>query len=158
MYFFGLGDAVTGGADDDGMLSIVTGTTLVSGATGDAAGFVMSSLATDADAYYAGAVKATSVGTAFNTTSGTGASAGPAVVDKYTKLRVEVDSDGDVYYYVIVDGGSNSRDQIKPVFQQMQAAAITGTVPFVPIFSAASTTTTAVEWELDYIFGAATHG
>jgi len=158
MYFAGLSDAATGGADDDGPISIVTGTTTVSGVTADGVGFLMSSLATDADAWYAVASKATTAGTAFNTTSGTGASAGPAVVDKYTKLRVEVDVDGDCYFYVVVDGGSNGRDQITPVYQQAQAAAVTAATALLPIFTAASTTTTAVEWEIDYIFGAATHG
>lgn len=158
MYFAGFGSTATGGADDDGELSIVTGITLVSGATnGDAAGFVMSSLATDVDAWYCGAVKATSVGTAYNATVGTyGAAQGPAIVDDYTKLRVEVDSDGDVYYYMIVspDGGR----EVVPGFVQMQNAAITAAEAYLPKFSAASTTTTAVEWELDYIFGAGSAG
>ena len=152
MYFAGLGDAETGGADDDGMLSIVTGTTLVSGATGDAAGFVYSSLATDADGYYTGAVKATSVGTALNvSTSSEGATVGPGVVDDYTKLRVEVDVNGSCYFYGIVSGaGARETDA---AFCDFQNAAITAASVFEPIFSAASTTTTAVEWEIDYMYG-----
>ena len=157
MYFFGLTSGITA-ATTDGALSIVTGITLVDGATGgDAAGFVMSSLATDVDAWYCGAVKATSVGTAYNPTAATySATPGPAVVDKYTKLRVEVDSDGDCYFYEVIDTGTNDRSQLTARWVQTQDAAITAAEAYLPEFSAASTTTTAVEWELDYIFGAAT--
>jgi hypothetical protein len=153
-YFAGLGDAETGGADDDGMLSISTGTTLVSGATGDAAGFVMSSLATDNDAWYSGAVKATVVGTALNlaTASEGPVNIGPAVVDDYTKLRVEVDVLGNVWFYGIVSAAGQR--EVVPTFGDFQAAAITADIPYLPIFQARSTTTTAVEWELDYLFGA----
>ena len=152
-YFVGLGDAETGGADDDGMLSISTGITLVSGATGDAAGFVMSSLATDADGWYTGAVKATAVGTALNvTTSSEGPSnVGPAVVDDYTKLRVEVDVNGSCYFYGIVSGAGQR--SVVPTFCDFQNAAITAAAVLEPIFSARSTTTTAVEWEIDYMYG-----
>lgn len=151
-YFVGLGDAETGGADDDGMLSISTGITLVSGATGDAAGFVMSSLATDADGYYAGAVKATAVGTAVNVSTASATSAiGPAVVDDYTKLRVEVDVNGSVWYYGIVSAAG--KREITPYFGNRQNAAVTASAVLMPIFQARSTTTTAVEWEIDYIYG-----
>lgn len=150
MYFFGLGDATTGGANDDGMLSIVTGTTLVSGATGDAAGFVYSSLATDADGFYMGAVKATAVGTAVAAADG---SLDTVAVDNYLKLRVEADSDGDVWFYGAEDTGTLNRN-VERVYLGFQAAAITADALYIPIFSAASTTTTAVEWEVDYIFGA----
>lgn len=154
-YFFGFGDATTGGADDDGMLAITSGTTLVSGATGDAAGFVYSSEATDANAFYMGAVKATAVGTAVlpSTYSSGDADLQTMVVDDYTKLRVEIDSSGNVYFYGRTDKNSENR-RIEPRFQGSQAAAVTANVLYVPIFSARSTTTTGVEWEIDYIFGA----
>ena len=153
--FCGLSDVVTGGADDDGPLSIATGITLVSGATGDAAGFVMSSLATDADAWYTGAVKATSVGTAYNTTAGTGGGAtlNPAAADDYTKLRLEVDSAGDIWFYGNVS--LTGQREIRPLFVQNQTAAITATAVLLPSMTTASTATTAVVWEHDYIFGAA---
>lgn len=154
--FCGLSDVVTGGADDDGPISIVTGTTLVSGVTGDAAGFVMSSLATDADAWYTGAVKATAVGTAYNTTSGTydGSTAlNPAAADDYTKLRLEVDVAGNVWFYGNVSLAGQR--EIKPLFVQAQPAAITATAVLLPSMTTASTATTAVAWEHDYIFGAA---
>jgi hypothetical protein len=154
MYFAGLGDALTGGADDDGMISIVTGTTLVSGATGDAVGFVYSSLATNVDQWYCGAVKATAVGTAYDTSVGTyGDAMDAATVDDYTKLRVEVDVAGNAYFYSAIST-TKGREQ-KPVFRQMQALAVTAASAFNPVFSAASTTTAAVEWEVDYMFGAA---
>lgn len=150
IYFAGLGTAVTNAAAD-GELSIVTGTTLVDGSgTGDAAGFVFSSLATDADGFYMGAVKATSVGTAVLCTAG---DLGTVTVDDYLKLRVEVDSAGNVYYYGVDDTGSANRTA-EVVFQGSQAAAITANELYIPKFSAATTTTTGVEWEVDYIFGA----
>ena len=150
MYFAGFGDASTGGADDDGMISITTGTTLVSGATGDATGFVYSSLATDADGFYMGAVKSTGVGTAELSAAG---SLDTVAVDNYLRLRVEADSDGDVYFYGAEDLGTLNRN-VRLEFIGSQAAAITANVLYTPIFSAATTTTTGVEWELDYIFGA----
>lgn len=154
MYFFGFGDAETGGADDDGMISITTGTTLVSGATGDAAGFVYSSLATDADGFYMGAVKATVVGTAALSAAG---GLDTVAVDNYIKLRVEIDSDGDVYFYGAEDEGTANRS-IEKVFLGAQPAAVTADVNYIPIFSAATTTTTGVEWEIDYLFGAGVVG
>ena len=149
-YLFGFTDVVHEGTGD-GALSIVTGITLVAGnSSADGAGFVYSSLATDVDGFYMGAVKATVVGTAVLTSAG---SLESVAVDNYIKLRVEVDTDGDVYFYGAEDLGTANR-RIEPVFQGSQAAAITATTLQFPMFSAHSTTTTGVEWEVDYIFGA----
>lgn len=158
MIFFGFGDAVTGGADDDGMISIVSGTTLVSGATGDAAGFIHSSLATDADNYYTGNVLATAVGTAYNTSAGTqGPAMDASTADDYTRLRVEIDSSGNAFFYAGIST-TLARGAVQLEQRSSVASAVTATVPFLPIYQVASTTTTAVDWEIDYLFGAATHG
>lgn len=150
MYFFGFGTQTTNAAAD-GTLSIVTGITLVDGSgTGDGAGFVFSSLATDANGFYMGAVKATAVGTAVLSAAG---SLDTVAVDNYLKLRVEADSAGDVWFYGAEDTGTLNR-AIDVVYLGRQAAAITADELYVPIFSAASTVTTAVEWEVDYLFGA----
>ncbi len=97
-----------------------------------------------------GAVKATVVGTAVLCSAG---SLETVAVDNYLKLRVEVDSEGDVYFYGAEDLGTANR-RIEPVFQGSQATAITATVLQMPTFSARTTTTTGVEWEVDYMFGA----
>lgn len=151
-YFFGLSDnaAGTGGADDDGPIAINTGTTLISGVTDSGVGFVYSSLATDADGFYMGAVKATVVGTAVLASAG---SLDTVAVDNYIKLRVEVDSAGNCYFYGAEDLGTANR-AVEKVFLGAQATAITADILYQPIFTAASTTTTGVEWEVDYIFGA----
>lgn len=157
LIFFGLsGNAST--ATADGPISIVTGVTLVDGsAGGDAAGFVFSSLATDTDAWYTGTVKATSVGTAYNTTAGTSGTAMDVITaDDYTRLRVEVDVDGDVYFYSGINTAL-ARGAVPLEFRHAVSAAVTAADGFSPIMSTASTETTAVVWEIDYMFGAATH-
>ncbi len=98
-----------------------------------------------------GAVKATSVGTAV--ISGATGSLDTVAVDNYLRLRVEIDSDGDTFFYGAEDTGTANR-LVEPVFLGMQAAAVTADILYLPIFSAATTTTTGVEWELDYLFGA----
>ncbi len=149
-YFFGFTDVVHQGTGD-GALAITTGTTLVAGnSSASSTGFVYSSEATDADGFYMGAVKATVVGTAVLCSAG---SLETVAVDNYIKLRVEVDAEGDVYFYGAEDLGTANR-RIEPVFQGSQATAITATVLQFPMFSARTTTTTAVEWEVDYLFGA----
>ena len=147
-YFAGFGTATTT-ATADGTLSIATGITLVDGSgTGDGAGFVYSSSATDVDGWYMGAVKATVVGTAVN-------SGLTAIVDNYQKLRVEIDSDGNVFFFGGVDDASTPVNRSVPVgFVGSQATAVTANELYIPIFSTASTAATAVEWEVDYIFGA----
>jgi hypothetical protein len=149
-YFVGLSDDETEGTGDN-PITITTGTT-ISATADDAAGFIMSSQATDADGYYTGAVKATVVGTALNvSTSPEGAAVGPAVVDDYTKLRLEVDVNGSVYFYGIVSG--TGQREVQAAFCDFQNAAVTASVPLIPLFSASTTGATSVEWEIDYMYG-----
>jgi hypothetical protein len=148
-YFFGFSDDETEGTATNGPLNIQTGTTLVDVAD-DAAGFIYSSLATDADGFYMAATKATVGGTPVISAAG---SLETVAVDNYIKLRVEIDSDGDVYFYGAEDLGTANRT-VETVFIGAQAAAVTADILYVPIFTAAATTTTAVEWEIDYLFGA----
>jgi len=154
-YFFGLSDDETEGTGDNPIV-ITSGTTITATAD-DAVGFIMSSGATDNDAYYSGAVKATVVGTALNlSTASEGSAVGPAVVDDYTKLRVEVDVLGNTWFYGIVS--ADGQREVVPAFADFQAAAITITVPLLPVFSASTTAATSVEWELDYLFGGVREG
>jgi hypothetical protein len=110
----------------------------------NAVGFIMSSLATDADGYYMA-----------NTNAGTQALIGnsgiTAVVDDYTILRVEVDASGNAFLY-----GAISAASIPTELSYLGAAgsAVATTAVLIPMFSAAATTTTAVTWEIDYMFGA----
>lgn len=149
-YFVGLTDDETEGTGDNPIV-ITSGVTITATAD-DAAGFIMSSQATDADGYYTGAVKATSVGTALNvSTASEGATVGPAVVDDYTKLRVEVDVNGSCYFYGIVS--ATGQREVEANFCDYQDAAITASVPLIPMLSASTTAATSVEWEIDYLYG-----
>lgn len=145
-YFFGLSDAATEATATNGPLNI-DGTTNVVAVADDAAGFIMSSLATDADGYYtANAIATTAVADATN-------SGLTAVVDRYTKLRVEIDSSGNAYYFGGVAGSATLGRKTQYAIVGTKASAVTASDAFCPIFSAAPTTTTAVEWEIDYILG-----
>jgi hypothetical protein len=149
-YFVGLTDDETEGTGDNPIV-ITSGTTITATAD-DAVGFIMSSQATDADGYYTGAVKATVVGTAKNvSTASEGSAVGPAVVDDYTKLRVEVDANGGTWFYGIVSG--TGQRSVIPAFCDFQDAAVTAASPLLPMFSASTTAATSVEWEIDYMFG-----
>lgn len=143
-YFFGFSDDETEGTATNGPLNIQTGVTIVDVAT-DAVGFIMSSLATDADGYY---YANTNAGT--QSTNGT-ASGLTAVVDDYTVLRVEVDVLGNAYLYGAISG-ADVPTEVPWLATVATAVATTGLL--IPIFTAAATTTTAVEWEIDYLFGA----
>lgn len=143
-YFFGLTDDETEGTGTNGSLNI-DGTTNVVAVAADAAGFIMSSLATDADGYYLANVIAT-------TAIADGVNSGlTAVVDDYTKLRVEVDVSGNAFFYGIVSGAGQR--EVTPVYVGVLPAAVTAASPLIPLFSAAPTTTTGVEWEIDYLYG-----
>lgn len=148
-YFFGLTDDETEGTGTNGSLNIAADVTLTSVAT-DAAGFIFSSLATDVDGYYTASVNADTDGTVTN-------SGMTGIVDDYTKLRVEIDIDGDAYFYGAVSP-SSSRSNITPVHVASNALAVATTALLIPLFAAAPTTTTAVPWEIDYMFGAASEG
>lgn len=157
MHFFGLSGAAST-ATADGPISITSGTTLVDGsAGGDAAGFIFSSLATDSDNWYTGTVKATAVGTAYNTSSGTqGEAAAVVTADDYTRLRVEIDASGNVFFYYGLST-TLARAAVPLKYMNTVAAGVTASDGFAPFFSAATTTTTEVQYEIDYLFGAASH-
>jgi len=150
-YFFGLSDAVTEATTTNGPLNI-DGTTNVVAVADDAAGFIMSSLATDADGWYtANAINTAAVADASITSPLL-----TAVVDRYTRLRVEIDASGNAYFYGGVAGTTTLGRRTTMANVGSKALAVTTTDAYVPIFSAAATTTTAVEWEVDYIAGGAT--
>lgn len=150
-YFFGLSDAVTEATATNGPLNIQSAYTLVDVAT-DAAGFIFSSLATAPTVWkYA----STNAGTGSTVSASTETITG--VVDDYTRLRVEVDAAGNAYYYSLIVGSGSGRGR-EMNYVGMKAAAVATTSILVPIFSAAATATTAVEWELDYLFGATQSG
>lgn len=145
-YFFGLSDAATESTATNGPLNI-DGTTNVVAVADDAAGFIMSSLATDADGWYtANAIATTAVADATN-------SGLTAIVDRYTKLRVEIDVSGNAYFYGKVHSATTGGRAMQIGYVGQKASAVTASDPYCPIFSAAPTTTTAVEWEIDYILG-----
>jgi hypothetical protein len=142
-YYIGFTDDETEGTGTNGALNIQTGTTLVSVAA-DAAGFIMSSLATDADGYYYSAVNG-------NTDKAVTSSGLTAVVDDYTILRVEVDASGDAFFYGAISAASIPTELS---YLGGVGTAVATTAVLIPMFSAAATTTTAVTWEIDYMFGA----
>ena len=148
-YGFYLTDDETEGTATNGSVNI-DGTTNVVAVADDAAGFIMSSLATDPDGWYTGNVIAT---TAVADATNTGLT---AIVDRYTKLRVEIDASGNAYYYGKVCGAATGGRGIQMSLVGSKATAVTATVALIPIFTAAPTTTTGVEWEIDYIAGGAT--
>jgi hypothetical protein len=74
-------------------------------------------------------------------------------VDAYTVLRVEIDAAGNAYYYASCSG-STAIGRQAPTGWGSLALAVTPTVPLLPVFTAAATTTTAVTWEVDYVFAA----
>lgn len=140
-YFFGFTDDETEGTGTNGSLNIQTGTTVVDVAT-DAVGFIFSSLATDADGYYAA-----------ETNGGTQALIGntglTGIVDAYTILRVELNAAGDAWLYGSVGSARGST----PALVGQSTTAVATTSLLLPLFAAAATTTTAVEWEIDYMLG-----
>jgi hypothetical protein len=148
LHAIGWTDAAGYGQNDAAGAFGVDGTTNVAGAAGDAAGFMYSSLATDADGYYTGYIKATTP-VADATNSGL-----TAIVDDYTKLRVEINAEGDVFYYGAIHA-TLGRDAVTPAFIKADAEAVTATDLFVPVFQSSATATTAVPWEIDYILASA---
>ncbi len=146
-YFFGFTDDAVEGTATNGALNIQTAYTLVDVAN-DAAGFIFSSLATAPTIWkYASTLNTVGSTVSASTEAVTG------VVDEYTVCRVEVDALGNAYFHQSISGAAaNSRKD--PTYRGMNALAVTPTVALLPYFSAAPTTTTGVEWELDYIFAA----
>jgi hypothetical protein len=114
----------------------------------DAAGWIFSSKATAPTVWKYGSVLATAASTINATTEGT-----TAVVDAYTVCRVEIDSLGNAYFGQS-NSGSTALGRVAPVLLGGNALAVTPTVGLVPMYSAQATTTTAVQWEVDYVFAA----
>jgi hypothetical protein len=136
-YFAGFSDDATEGS---GAIAInITGTTVADAAT-DAAGIGFYSAATDAT-HFLGA------STDSNTQS-TITACSTLAFDTWYKLRTEIDTNGDCYFYV---GDRASQPAT------YYGTSNTGTSPDVllmPYFAASPTTTTAVPWEIDYCFAA----
>lgn len=144
-YFAGFSDDPTEGSATNGALNIQTAYTLVDTAD-DAAGFVLSSLAST-PTYWKWA----------STDSGTGSTMAAAnsvllaVADTWVGLRTEIDVNGDCYFLTRSKRGGSL------TFQAKSDVGLSPDVLLVPLFTAAATTTTAVPWEIDYCFVAATH-
>ncbi len=145
-YYVGWSDDPTEGTTAAHLpLNIATAYTVTSQAT-DAAGFVFSSLATAPTIWKYGSVN--------NDTDSAWSAATEAVtgvVDAYTVCRVEIDSAGNAYFYQSTSGSSSIGRQ-EPVAVGSQALAVRTTVGLLGYFGAQPTTTTGVEWELDYCF------
>ena len=146
-YFTGLTDDAVEGTATNGSLNIQTAYTLVDVAD-DAAGFIFSSLATAPTVWKYAATLATAGSTVSAATEGV-----TGVVDQYTVNRVEVDSLGNAYFYQSISGATTSGRK-DPTAIGALALAVTPTVGLLPKMDIAPTTTTAVEWELDYCFAA----
>jgi hypothetical protein len=140
-YFFGLTDSETEGTGTNGSLNIQTATTVVDVAD-NAAGFIFSSLATSPTHFHMANTNAT-------VQAYVGDSALVAIVDNYTRLRVEIDATGKAFYYGAV---TTTRDAVLPLLTT-KALAVATTSLLIPLFTAAPTTTTGVEWEIDYMDG-----
>jgi len=146
-YYAGLSDDPVEGTTTNGALNIQTAYTLVDVAT-DAAGWIFSSLATAPTIWKWASTLAGAGSTVAATTEGV-----TGVVDQYTVCRVEVDALGNAYFHQSISGATtNGRKD--PTYRGTNALAVTPTVALLPMFSAAATTTTAVEWEIDYVFAA----
>lgn len=137
-YFAGLSDDPVEGTATNGPLNVQSAYTIVDVAT-DAAGFIFSSLATAPTAWKYGATDSGTQDTATDS-SVTGAA------DTWIGLRVEVDLDGDCFFFTRARRGGNL------TFQGKSVNGTSADVLLVPVFTAAPTTTTAVPWEIDYCF------
>jgi hypothetical protein len=144
-YFFGWTDDPTEGTGTNGPLNITSAYVLAAIAD-DAAGWIYSSLATAPTIWKFGSALATAVSNLSAEMEGP-----TAVVDAYTVLRTEIDSAGNAYYYASCSG-STAIGRQAPTGRGAKLLAVTPTVPMVPVFTAAPTTTTGVEWEVDYVF------
>lgn len=144
-YFFGLSDDPVEGTATNGPLNIQTAYTVVDVAT-DAAGFIFSSLATNPTIWKYAATKAGAQSTASAATEGV-----TGVVDCYTVCRVEIDASGNASFYQSI-AADDTGGRKAPAFLGTLTAAVTTTVPLVLVATAAPTTTTGVEWEIDYAF------
>jgi hypothetical protein len=114
----------------------------------DAAGWIFSSKATAPTVWKYGSVLATAASAVSAETEGI-----TAVVDAYTVCRVEIDVLGNAYFFQS-SSGSTAIGRQAPTMRGANALAVTPTVGLVPMYSAQATTTTAVQWEVDYVFAA----
>jgi len=145
-YYVGWADDPTDGTGTNGPLNIQTAYTVVD-VNDDAAGFIFSSLATAPTIWKYAATLAGAQSTASAQTEGV-----TGVVDAYTVCRVEIDAAGNAYFYQ-TSSGSTAIGRVQPTTAiGSLALAVTPTVALLPMFTAAPTTTTGVEWEVDYCF------
>lgn len=134
-YFAGLTDDATEGS---GAIAIIVTTTTVTDTATDAAGWVFGSAATDNTHWLAVSTDSNSESTI---------TAGPtAAFDTWVGLRTEVDVLGDCHMAArSVRGG-------KATYYGTTSTGTSPDVQLIPYFAASPTTTTAVPWELDYMF------
>jgi hypothetical protein len=144
-YFVGWTDDATDGAAGALMLDSAYVNTATAA---DAAGWIFSSKATAPTVWKYGSVLATAASAVSAETEGI-----TAVVDAYTVCRVEIDSAGNAYFFQS-SSGSTAIGRQAPTFRGANALAVTPTVGLVPMYSALTTTTTAVQYECDYVFAA----
>lgn len=144
-YYCGWADDPTDGTTTNGPLNIQSAYTIVDVNT-DAAGWIFSSLATAPTIWKYGWTLNDVQSTCSAATEGV-----TGVVDAYTVCRVEIDSAGNAYFFQSTSG-STAIGRQAPVMIGAGATAVTPTIGLLPMFTAAPTTTTGVEWEVDYCF------
>jgi hypothetical protein len=146
-YYVGWADDPTDGTGTNGPLNIQSAYTIVDVNT-DAAGWIFSSLATAPTIWKYGSTLNDAQSTCSAATEGV-----TGVVDAYTVCRVEIDAAGDAFFFQSTSG-STAIGRQAPNFIGSTNLAVTPTVALLPMFTAAPTTTTGVEWEVDYCFAA----
>ncbi len=144
-YYVGWADDPTDGTGTNGPLNIQSAYTIVDVNT-DAAGWIFSSLATAPTIWKYGSTLNDAQSTCSAETEGV-----TGVVDAYTVCRVEIDAAGNAYFFQSTSGSTAiGRQPVVP--RGAINLAVTPTVALLPMFTAAPTTTTGVEWEVDYCF------
>lgn len=136
----GVSDDPTDGTT--GAMSI-QGTDVITDLATDAAGFLFSSLATDADGWHIGATD--------SGTQDTAVSVATAAATTWVGLRTTIDVNGDCYFFMRHGRG------VEPDFVGKSTNGLSPDVLLVPYFQTGSTDTTAVVWEVDYGFGTAVY-
>ncbi len=144
-YFVGLSDDPVEGTATNGSINITGTYALVTVAT-DAAGFVFSSLATAPTLWKYAAVK-----NDVDSPMSAGNDTITGVVDCFTTLRVELDASGNAAFYASI-AAATTAGRVEPAFVGSFSGAVTAATPLLPMFTAAPTTTTGVEWEIDYVY------
>jgi hypothetical protein len=144
-YFVGWTDDATDGANGALMLDSAYVNTATAA---DAAGWVFSSKATAPTVWKWASALATAASVVSAQTEGI-----TAIVDAYTVCRVEIDSLGNAYFGQS-SSGSTAIGRQPVTTRGGNELAVTPTVGLVPMFFAGATTTTATQWEVDYVFAA----